>query len=119
MAVNAPPLKDSRYLRAVLEISIRGLPHAYRGVPGVEADSVLIDVSGASGGAWTLLRQSGTWTIWAGAVANPGARVHLSDQSAWRLLFNALPPGEAVKAIRVEGRLDLASPLMSARSIVV
>ena len=119
MAVNAPPLQDSRYLQAVLEISIRGLPHAYRGVPGVEADSVVVDVSGASGGAWTLLRQNGVWTIWAGAVANASARVHLSDQAAWRLLFNALPPAEAAKALRVDGRLDLASPLMSARSIVV
>lgn len=119
MAVNAPSLKDPRYLHAVLEISIRGLPHAYRDVPAAEADSVVIEVSGAAGGVWTLLRNNNSWTMWSGAATNPSAHVQLPDHAAWRLLFNALPPAEAAKALTIEGRQDLALPLVNARSIVV
>jgi hypothetical protein len=46
-------------------------------------------------------------------------RVRLSDDAAWRLLFNALGERETRDAIVVEGRQDLAAPLRRARSVIV
>jgi hypothetical protein len=45
--------------------------------------------------------------------------VRLSDQTAWRLLFNALPEGEAASRVTAEGQSRLTAPLLRARSIVV
>lgn len=119
MAVGAPPLADARYLRAVLEIALRGLPHAYREVAAAVGQTVQLDVSGPSGGQWTLSRDAAKWTLLSGEPPAPSARLQLTDEAAWKLLFNALPEAEARKAIRIEGQPELAGPLLRARSIVV
>src|SRR6185503_16192533 len=117
LAVGAPPLDDSRYLRAVLDISMRALPHTYRDVVASEGDSIAIEAEGPAGGAWTLKRERDRWTLWAGAAEDPSARIRLSDDAAWRLLFNALPPARAAEAVSVEGRSELIGPLLRARAV--
>ncbi|MSO82800.1 MAG: maleylpyruvate isomerase family mycothiol-dependent enzyme [Acidobacteria bacterium] len=119
LAVGAAPLADARYLRAVLDIAMRGLPYAYRGVDATEGATVAIEASGPAGGAWTLKRDAQRWTLWEGTPDQAATRVRLSDDEAWRLLFNALPFAKASASVQVEGRRELAMPLLRARSVVV
>ena len=119
MAVGAPPLADPRHLHAVLLIAVRGLPHAYREVRAEPGASLVLDVSGLSGGTWTLVREPDRWTLHAGEPERASARARLSDDAAWKLLFNALSDADAAAAVRFEGREDLARPLLAARSIVI
>lgn len=119
LAVGAAPLEDTRYLKAVLDISVRALPQTYRDVAATEGTVIGIEVDGSAGGTWALKRESGTWTLWAGRPEPADARIHLSDDAAWRLLYNALPAEQASRAVAVEGRAELAAPFLRARSIVV
>src|SRR3954471_12778858 len=43
MAVGADPLADPRYLAAVIDIAMRGLPHAFRDVSADAGQSIVID----------------------------------------------------------------------------
>jgi len=45
--------------------------------------------------------------------------VHADGDSAWRLLYNALPEEQARSRLRVEGEAWLAEPLFTARSVMV
>ncbi|MBI4885915.1 MAG: maleylpyruvate isomerase N-terminal domain-containing protein [Acidobacteria bacterium] len=119
LAVGAAPLADPRYLHAVLEVSLRALPHAYREVTAPDGATMTIEAHGPAGGTWTLLRERGAWTLRSGAPDRSDARVRLSDDAAWRLLYNALPGPQASAAMTVEGTRELAAPLLRARSIVV
>ncbi len=120
LAVGAPPPEhDAVHLRAVLEIGLRALPHAYRDVEAAPGDTILLDITGPAGGAWTLRRESVGWGLWQGDDETAVARVRLSDDSAWRLLFNALERDESARATRREGREDLIRPLFDARAIVI
>src|SRR5215475_9842144 len=49
MAVGAPSLPDSRYLRAVIDVAVRGLPHAFRAVSAEAGQTVLFDITGPAG----------------------------------------------------------------------
>ena len=118
-AVGVAPLHDPRYLRAVLELAVRGLPHAYRAVTATEGSAVALIVVGRSGGSWTLRRESDRWTIWEGVAETPDAQVTLSEDAAWRLLFNALSEIEATREAHVIGNRDLAMPLLASRSVIV
>jgi len=118
-AVGAPPLPDPRWLHAVLLIALRGLPHAYRDVPVAPGQSVTIEVSGAAGGVWTLRRDETIFRLWAGEEGGEAARVTMSDDTAWRLLFNALPPGRADALVARSGDPALSAPLLRARSVIV
>jgi uncharacterized protein (TIGR03083 family) len=119
MAVGAPSLADPRYLRAVIDIAVRGLPHAFRDVGAEPGQTVLIDVAGPAGGQWTLARQATQWTIYAGTPDVATTRIQLLDDATWKLLFNALTDPEAAAMIQVAGRTDLAAPLLRARSVIV
>lgn len=119
MAVGAASLEDPRFLQAVIEIAVRGLPHAYRDAAAAEGETVAIDVTGRSGGTWTLTRTGERWTLHVGEPPVPTTRVQMTDDAAWKLLFNALPEGEAAAALRIDGRSPLAAPLLRARSIVI
>jgi uncharacterized protein (TIGR03083 family) len=119
MAVGAPSLGDPRHLAAVIDVAVRGLPHAFRDVPAAPGRQVAIEIEGPSGGRWTLSVEDARWALFRGEPPAPAARVRLGDETAWKLLFNALPEGEAARAVRIEGQEDLGRALLRARSVVV
>jgi uncharacterized protein (TIGR03083 family) len=119
MALGAPSLDDPRFLKAVIEIAVRGLPHAYREVPAADGETLVLEISGPSGGIYTLTRRGERWHLEAGEPLTATTRVRLSDQTAWMLLFNALSQEGMATAIRTEGQPHLAAPLLGARTIVI
>jgi uncharacterized protein (TIGR03083 family) len=119
MAVGADVPSDPRYLGAVIDVAVRGLPHAFRDVSAAPGQTVVIDISGPAGGRWTLVRGTERWTLSRGEPSAATARVRLDDDAAWKLLFNALPGDDAARTVRVEGPPHLAAALLRARSVVV
>jgi uncharacterized protein (TIGR03083 family) len=118
-AVGAGPFQEPRWLRLVLEIALRALPHAYRSVPGRPGASIAIVITGRAAGAWALHYRHGAWDIEEGLPARPAATATMSGEVAWRLLFNALPLREAQAQVRIDGDAAFALPLLSARSVIV
>ena len=119
MAVDADDLADPRYLHAVIDVAMRGLPHAFRDVSAASGETIEIDVTGLSGGHWTLLREPDRWTLRRGTQLPPTTRIELDDRAAWKLLFNALSQGDAERTIRIEGRTELGRAIQHARSVIV
>jgi hypothetical protein len=119
MAVDAESLSDPRYLRAVLGLGVRALPHAYRQVEAEPGTSVVLEVNGDAGSRWTLTRAADRWTLAEGEDGIAAARVRIDDETAWRMLFNAFTEGMAAGRAIVTGRTELASPLFRARSVIV
>lgn len=118
-AVGAPPLADPAWLRAVLLIALRGLPHAYRDHAAADGTVMGIRVTGAAGGHWALERSGDAWRLLAGEPSSPTASVEMTDEAAWRLLFNALSDAQAREAVRVSGEAGLVAPIFRARSVIV
>ena len=119
-AVGAGSFRDPSWLRDVLQISMYALPHAYRAVqPPHEDMSVVIEISGRAPGVWTLRRAGPAWDIDEGATSTPAATIAMTDETAWRLFFNALSPKEAQSSIALGGNLDLARPILNARAVIV
>ena len=118
-AVGAPAPSNPDWLRAFLLIALRGLPHAYRDVSAAQGDTVVLRIAGPAGGVWTIRREADRWSLWAGAPSEPSAVAELSDDTAWRLLFNALAPTAFRERVRIHGNAELAAPLGQARSVIV
>jgi uncharacterized protein (TIGR03083 family) len=118
-AVGAGRFSDDRWLGAVLQIAMHALPHAYRGVAGRPGLSVVIRITGAASGTWTLQHDDGGWDIEERDAAAPAATATMSDQIAWRLLFNALSLHQARSLVHLDGDAALAAPLLRARSVIV
>jgi uncharacterized protein (TIGR03083 family) len=119
LAVGAPSLADPRYLRAVIAIAVRGLPHALRDVSAGNGQALVLEVTGSAGATYSLVRESGRWSIQAGEAEQATARVRLSDETAWKLLFNALKAQELAENVHLEGDRELGKALLNARSVIV
>jgi uncharacterized protein (TIGR03083 family) len=119
VAVGAAPLSDPRYLHAVIDIAVRGLPHAFRNVTGESGQTIVVDISGPSGGQWALVCDGARWNLYCGEASPTTTRLRLADDVAWQLLFNALTETEAARVVSVEGRKDLGQVFLRARSVIV
>ncbi len=119
MAVGAGSLPDARYLHAVIDIAVRGLPHVYRRVVAEPSQTVFVDVTGPAGGQWTLVRESDRWTLMRGEPGSETARIRLDENAAWKLLFNALPEADLAHFVSVSGSAELAGAMLQARSVIV
>ncbi len=51
--------------------------------------------------------------------SGPSTIATMTDETAWRLLFNALPHAEAESMVRLSGDIALGRPLLGARSVIV
>jgi hypothetical protein len=104
----------------VLQISMHALPYTYRAVqPPHEDVSVVIEITGRAPGTWSLRRVAQAWDVNEGGSPTPTTTIAMSDETAWRLLFNALSPTAAQSAVALRGNVDLARPLFSARAVIV
>jgi uncharacterized protein (TIGR03083 family) len=119
LAVGAPPLNEEKWLRPVIDLSVRALPHRYREMAASEGARVLVEIRGASGGTWSLLREGSAWHLFLGTTETPEvARVTLDEDTAWRVFFKALPEGGPPPAIVFEGRPDLGRAFLAARAVM-
>ena len=118
-AVGAPLLLESRWLRPLLDLSVRALPRAYASVIAEEGTSIVFQVDGREEEVWSVIREDGGWQIRQGAASNPAAIVRADADAAWRLLYNALPREAALERISMEGDTVLAEPFLSTRSVMV
>ena len=60
-------------------------------VPAEAWQTVSVEISGASGGQWILLRGEQRWTLCTGESESATTRIRLANDTAWRRLFDALP----------------------------
>ncbi len=113
-AVGAPLLLARQWLHPLLEISVRALPHAYASKTG---GPIVFEVDGD---AWSLVRRRDSkWELFRGAAPDAATTVRTDGDTAWRLLYNALPRAEVLPRVTITGDRALAEPLLGARSVMV
>jgi uncharacterized protein (TIGR03083 family) len=118
-AAGLPLLLEPYWMRPLLDVSVRALPPAYAGMTALEGTTVTFEVTGESGGTWSLISTGDAWQLFRGAGELPSAIVRTDPDTAWRLLFHALSPEEAAARISVSGGPRLASPILGARAVMV
>ena len=119
-AVHAGPFPNAAWLHAVLGIAMHALPHAYRDVLPRPGLSVVVNITGAAGGTWTVSHHADrAWDVEEGRGSAPTMTATLTDDDAWRLLFNASSIADARSRVRIDGDDTLALPLLRARSVIV
>jgi uncharacterized protein (TIGR03083 family) len=117
-AVGAPLLLERRWLYPTLDVSVRALPHAYRDVAAEEGATVIVHVTGDSGGAWSLRRVGALWRLFAGEAGDAACRVTADADTAWRVFLKAIDPAAAAAAVRIEGEPHLGRPFLGTLAVM-
>jgi uncharacterized protein (TIGR03083 family) len=117
-AVGAPLLTGAEWLGPVLDLFVRAVPMALRGVMRAPGTAVHVAITGEAGGDWTVRRGEAGWELLAGAASAAAASVRLSDDTAWRLFSKGLPPDAARERSRIEGDQMLGTAVLGALAIM-
>jgi uncharacterized protein (TIGR03083 family) len=118
-AVGSPGLLQRQWLRPLLDLSVRALPRAYADVAAAPGTAVVLQVEAEGENTWSVVREDVAWTVFRAAAPDAAARVRTDADTAWKLLFNALPPDAARSRLAITGDPALAEPLLRARSVMV
>jgi uncharacterized protein (TIGR03083 family) len=117
-AVGQPGFKEPRYLAPVLATFIRALPRTFETVSAAPGTSVRLTITGASGGCWSVIRFGDSWSLFAGAPANPTAEAILGEEAAWRLFTHGLSPDKVRSAAVIIGERKLGLQVLEMVSII-
>jgi uncharacterized protein (TIGR03083 family) len=118
-ATGKPRLLSPPWMEPLMDLSVRALSVAYASVEASEGTTIALEVHGETSGAWSVVREAGRFRVVRGRPESPTALVRLGADDAWRLLYNAIPEAELERRVEVQGRRDLAQPLLRARSVIV
>jgi hypothetical protein len=111
-------LLDWDWLEPLLHLSVRALPRAYENVDAPEGTTITFHVQDTD--SFSVVRTAAGWQVFHGFAHDAAALLRVGTDTAWRLLYNALPPDVARRELEmVEGDRALAEPLFRARSVMV
>lgn len=118
LAVNRPGIMTRELYHPVLDCFMRGLPHAYRGVPAKPGTLLQFEIAGECGGTWYLHRDGESWRLVDGPVGTLSSRVSIPQEIAWRIFTKGIEPEAASAQVQLDGDTDLALHVLQMTAIV-
>jgi uncharacterized protein (TIGR03083 family) len=117
-AVGSPLLTHRRWLFPVLDTFLRGLPHAYRDHEAGIGAAVTVQITGEAGGEWSLVREQGTWRLFAGRDPQATSSVQIDQDLAWRLFTKGVSRKVARRQVQISGDAALGEQVLEMISIM-
>lgn len=117
-SVGIPGLKEPRFFAPILDAFVRAMPYTYRDVAAPEGTSLTLNITGDSGGQWTLQREGARWILYVGAGKQPASEVILNEDDAWRLFTKGLDPAQVLARSSLKGDVNLGGKIFQMVSII-
>ncbi|MFW9875874.1 MAG: maleylpyruvate isomerase N-terminal domain-containing protein [Candidatus Thorarchaeota archaeon] len=119
LAVNKVAVINSRKLfYPVIDIFMRGLPHAYRHVKAANNTEIEFEIKGNGGGTWFLENFNNKWRLAAKLKKKSDAKIVMSDDIAWRIFADSIDYNEAAKEVDIYGNKDLGVPILKMKCVM-
>lgn len=117
-AVGAEGLYEPHLFRPVLATFVIALPLTYQGVDAATGTTIAVEITGESGGEWSVMRKGAGWELESGISSGAQAAVTLDQDTAWQLFSKGLTPKEAETAVRIDGDRRLGTVFLDAVAII-
>ena len=117
-AVGRPGQGEPEFVRPVIAASMNALPIALARHATGDARSIVVEIDGAAGGVWSVLKQTGEWELFEGASSAARTRVSVGADEWWRVVTLGMRPEDAWAKARIDGDPDLARAIFAAVAIL-
>jgi hypothetical protein len=117
-AVGKPGLKEPRFFAPIVDAFVRALPFTYRDVITPRGTRVTLEITGASGGIWTIQQEEDHWVLYVGTEQPFTAKVAIDQEDAWRLFTKGIDPALVRARSIVIGDLQLGDRVFEMVSII-
>lgn len=117
-AVGKPGAVGPKFLAPVLAAFVRALPVTFTAVDAPKGAAVTLNITGPSGGTWSVVREENSWKLYQGTADAPEAVVDLPEDVAWRLFTRGITPVQAREQAKVTGSISLGQRVLETVSIL-
>lgn len=117
-AVHKPGIMTREFFYPFIDVFMLALPHTFREVHAPEGTSVMVTVTGESGGSWALQRSENRWQLTKSQIIHPTAEVRLSPDTSWRLFSKSLRPEQVRNDVVVSGDQKLGEIALTMVSVM-
>lgn len=117
-ACDRPGLMTPDVYRPVLDCFLRGLPHHFHKVDAPPGSTIQVEITGESGGQWSLSKGANAWAFARSPSGEVAARVTIPQALAWRLFTKGIDRDSARARIGIEGDSQLGEKIIHLTSIV-
>jgi hypothetical protein len=111
-------LTGREWLYPVLDTFLRGLPRTYRNIETADGTSISVQITGASGGEWTLVREGDQWRLFEGDDPQAACLVQIDQDLAWRMFTKGVDLEDARRRVRIVGNLELGIKVLELVAIM-
>ncbi len=118
LATARPVIMTPELCSPVLDCFVRGLPYAYRRTDAPNGTSVLLEISGNSGGKWVLSKGANGWSFSRECPREFACKVTLPQGIAWRVFTKGIDRNSVRSEIEIEGDPALADGVLGLTAVV-
>jgi uncharacterized protein (TIGR03083 family) len=118
IAVEKPGILTREFYFPVLDCFLRGLPNAYRAVPGKPGTLAQFNISGECGGSWYLFRDIDAWKLVSTGTGEKVSETTIPQEIAWRIFTKGIAREAAKARVRVAGDSKIGLHVLEMVSIV-
>lgn len=118
VATKRPGIMTRELYHPVLDCFVRGLPHTYRQLDAPVGTSLLLEVSGESGGRWAFSKGVDSWGFLSTYPERIDCRVTVPGEIAWRMFTKGIPRDSVLQQVKIEGNEALAVGVLQLTAIV-
>jgi uncharacterized protein (TIGR03083 family) len=117
-AVSKPGLKEPRFFAPILDAFVQAMPYTFREMSAPLGTRVTLEITGDSGGIWTIQREAESWELFVGTEPPVAAYVSIDQEDAWRLFTKGSDPSEVRTRSSLKGAEDLGGRIFQMVSII-
>jgi uncharacterized protein (TIGR03083 family) len=118
LATNRPGIMEPELYGPVLDCFARGLPFLFRNTDAPAGTTILVEITGESGGRWMLSRGATGWTLVESSGDEFAARVTIPQSLAWRIFTKGIDRESARHQVEMRGDPSLGEKVLQLTAIV-
>jgi uncharacterized protein (TIGR03083 family) len=118
LATNRPGIMTPDLYHPVLDCFVRGLPHLYREFDYPPGTALLLEIEGACGGCWCLMKRSSDWALVGELCSEPAAQVTIPQEIAWQVFTRVIDRESVTAEIQMMGDRVLCDQVLQLTAVV-
>lgn len=111
-AVNKPGIMTRELYYPFLNTFMQALPYTFKNIKAAAGATVLVTVTTAIGGQWSITKNNEGWALNKNSFATVDATVSIDPDTAWKLFSKSLTPEQVLHKVAITGNQLLGKQVL-------
>jgi hypothetical protein len=116
-AVQKQGIMERRFFYPLIQTFMMALPYTYLNTPAEDGASIIVRVTGDTGGEWIITKVRSGW-VFSRDAGKVVTTIELGPETSWKLFTKAFQKDEALKRVKISGNQELGLLILKMLSVM-